>query len=122
MNGKIPRPWDSTNQLTLTDWHGNTVEIAATAAISMIFSVISVIKAVVEFNIFRVHIQVIESSMICDMLSLFDSPRLDSTADTMSQGSSHYICFSTHGTLNNSFVRGREHILCLSVLLRNQCE
>ena len=58
LNGKIPVPWHDSGRLSLTDWYGNQVHLPTTAAISLVFSVMSMVKAAIEFNIIRVHIQV----------------------------------------------------------------
>ena len=59
MNGKIPKPWDlESGGLVLKDWHGNAVYLPTVSGISLLFSIMSMIKAAIEFNIIRVHIQV----------------------------------------------------------------
>ena len=59
MNGKIPKPWNlEIGGLVLTDWHGNEIHLPTVSGISMLFSIMSMIKAAIEFNIIRVHIQV----------------------------------------------------------------
>lgn len=56
-NGKVPKPWAVTGSFKITDWSGNTVELPTTAAFSLFFSLLSMLKAAVEFNIIRVHIE-----------------------------------------------------------------
>jgi len=58
LNGKTPRPWDVTGHVTMSDWHDNQILLPTTAAFSLLFSFLSVIKALVDFNIMRVHIEV----------------------------------------------------------------
>ena len=50
---QVPKPWEETELIVITDWAGNEISIAATAVISLVFSAISIIKAVIEFNIWR---------------------------------------------------------------------
>ena len=58
LNGKIPKPWHAYGQITLIDWYGNELALPTTAVISLAFSILSMMKALIEFNIIRVHIQV----------------------------------------------------------------
>ena len=59
MNGKIPKPWmEDSEGLKLTDWNQNVIFLPTISGISLLFSVLSMIKAVIEFNIIRVHIEV----------------------------------------------------------------
>jgi len=48
----------------LTDWYGNTIYMPITASATLIFSVISIIKAAAELNIIRVHVQDVNN---CEM-------------------------------------------------------
>ena len=67
-NGKVPKPWVVTGSFSFTDWSGNTVELPTTAAFSLFFSALSMLKAAVEFNIIRVHIENIKD---CSKFSKF---------------------------------------------------
>ena len=59
MNGKIPKPWmEDSEGLKLTDWNQNVIFLPTISGISLLFSILSMIKAVIEFNIIRVHIEV----------------------------------------------------------------
>jgi hypothetical protein len=59
LNGKIPKPWSEDNDgLKLTDWHGNVLYLPTVSGISIVFSIMSMVKAAIEFNIIRVHIEV----------------------------------------------------------------
>lgn len=58
LNGKIGKPWEMTGYLNHLDWQGNAIYFPTTALISLIFSVLSMVKAAVEFNIIGVHIRV----------------------------------------------------------------
>ncbi len=57
LNGKIPKPWEDVGQVTIRDYYGNPLTLPTTAMISLAFSIASMLKSVVEFNIIRVHIQ-----------------------------------------------------------------
>ena len=57
VTGKVPKPWNVVDSVTITDiLTGNTVTLPTTGAVSIAFSVISILKAAVEFNIIHVHI------------------------------------------------------------------
>lgn len=58
LNGTIPKPWEDVGQLTIKDYYGNPLTLPTTAMISLAFSIMSMLKSVVEFTIVRVHIQV----------------------------------------------------------------
>ncbi len=61
MNGKMPLPWKHRGHLTLTDWWGNQIYLPTTAAVSLAFSVASIAKAIIYFNVIRVHIDEVSS-------------------------------------------------------------
>ena len=56
MNGIIPKPWTEFGIISFTDMIGNTFTLPTTSMFSMIFSVIHIFKALVEFNIVDVHV------------------------------------------------------------------
>ena len=56
MNGVIPRPWTDFGTYRFSDTEGNTFTLPTTSLISMIFSLLSMFKAIVEFNIVNVHV------------------------------------------------------------------
>jgi hypothetical protein len=59
LNGKIPKPWtDESLGLAIKDWHGNVIYLPTVSSISIAFSIMSMVKAAIEFNIIRVHIEV----------------------------------------------------------------
>lgn len=60
--GKIPKPWDEHGTLRIKDAQENTIILPTTAAISMIFSLVSMLKSIVSMNIFRVHIDDVDDS------------------------------------------------------------
>lgn len=62
LNGKIARPWEQVGSLTVRDWHGNELHLPTTAAISLTFSLASIAKAIIDFNIIRVHIEDVSSA------------------------------------------------------------
>ena len=57
LTGKIDVPW-APNWYQFKDWNGNPIYIPTTACFSLCFSVLAMIKAVVYFNIARVHVSV----------------------------------------------------------------
>ena len=56
MNGVIPKPWTDFGTYHFSDTKGNTFTLPTTSLISMIFSLLSMFKALVEFNIVNVHV------------------------------------------------------------------
>ena len=56
INGIIPRPWTDFGTYRFSDTEGNTFTLPTTSLISMIFSLLSMFKALVEFNIVNVHV------------------------------------------------------------------
>ena len=61
MNGIIPKPWTEFGIIGFTDMLGNTFSLPTTSMFSMIFSVIHIFKALVEFNIVDVHVSKVDS-------------------------------------------------------------
>ena len=57
LTGKIDYPW-APNWYQFKDWNGNSIYVPTTACFSLIFSVLAMIKAVIHFNIARVHVGV----------------------------------------------------------------
>ena len=57
LTGKIDYPW-APNWYQFKDWNGNSLYVPTTACFSLIFSVLAMIKAVIHFNIARVHVGV----------------------------------------------------------------
>ena len=63
VSGKIPKPWETAGTVQITDYlTGNTVTLPTSGAISIVFSIISLLKAAIEFNVFHVHIDSITDS------------------------------------------------------------
>ena len=60
--GKIPKPWTETGTFTFSDAYGNETTLPTVAALSMVFSALSMLKALVSFNILNVHICNVDSS------------------------------------------------------------
>ena len=54
--GKVPKPWDLTRDFVFSDSAGNSIYIPTTSTISLIFSVLSILKAIIEFNIQKLHV------------------------------------------------------------------
>ena len=80
--GKVPKPWNTTATVQITDiLTGNTLTLPTTGAISIIFSMISILKAAIEFNVFNVHMDYITNSemffqfirIICDHITFLIS-------------------------------------------------
>ena len=59
--GKIPKPWTETGTFTFSDAYGNETTLPTIATLSMVFSALSMLKALVSFNIINVHIQNVDS-------------------------------------------------------------
>ena len=57
LTGRIDYPWEP-NWYQFKDWNGNPINVPTTACFSLCFSVLAMIKAVVYFNIARVHVSV----------------------------------------------------------------
>ena len=56
LNGVILWDWNQVTNLTFTDPQGNTIYLPYTTSLCVCFSVVSILKALVDFNVFRVHI------------------------------------------------------------------
>ena len=56
LNGKIPKPWYVTGTFTYTDWGGNIHKLPTFTLVSLIFSIFSMLKSLVAFNIINIHI------------------------------------------------------------------
>ena len=56
MIGIIPKPWTDFGTLSFSDTKGNTFFLPQTSMFSMVFSVLSMLKALIEFNIINVHV------------------------------------------------------------------
>ena len=57
LSGKLEYPWKE-NWYNFKDWYGNPIYVPATVAFTMFFSILSMIKAVIYFNISKTHITV----------------------------------------------------------------
>lgn len=62
-SGKVIKPWDDDTVWSFTDLSGNKLSLPATATMSMTFSCISMFKAVIELNIFRIHIDDVDDTI-----------------------------------------------------------
>ena len=60
--GKIQKPWTECGTVTFSDAYGNETSMPTVAAFSMVFSTLSMIKAMISFNIINVHIRNVDSS------------------------------------------------------------
>ena len=60
--GKIQKPWTETGTTTFSDAYGNETTLPTVAAFSMVFSALSMLKALVSFNIINIHIQNVDNS------------------------------------------------------------
>ena len=58
ITGTIPLPWEKNAYIHLTDLYGNDIYIPTTTVFSLAFSLFSMIKAIVYFNIARIHVGV----------------------------------------------------------------
>ena len=56
MNGIIPKPWTDFRTTSFSDTKGNTFLLPQTSMIAIIFSLLSMFKALIEFNIVNVHV------------------------------------------------------------------
>ena len=84
ITGTIPLPWEKNAYIHLTDLYGNDIYIPTTTVFSLAFSLFSMIKAIVYFNIARIHVGVsnivhsrIFSIMKKKIYKLFSCIRLD---------------------------------------------
>ena len=69
--GKIQKPWTETGTTTFSDAYGNETTLPTVAAFSMVFSALSMLKALVSFNIINIHIQNVDSSKkLVDLISI----------------------------------------------------
>ena len=57
LTGKIDYPW-APNWYQFKDWNGNSIYVPTTACFSLVFSLLAMIKAVIHFNIARIHVGV----------------------------------------------------------------
>ena len=57
LTGRIDYPWEP-NWYQFQDWNGNPINVPTTACFSLCFSVLAMLKAVIYFNIARVHVSV----------------------------------------------------------------
>ena len=58
ITGLIPVPWEENATLKIKDLNGNLLYIPTTTVFSLTFSLFSMIKAIVYFNIARIHVGV----------------------------------------------------------------
>ncbi|TRY78671.1 hypothetical protein TCAL_11594 [Tigriopus californicus] len=75
LNGKIPAPFSLSETPPMTvDWHGNKISVPTISSISMIFSGLSIFKAIIQFNIINEHIRDISSmwSIVEIVVKIFD--------------------------------------------------
>ena len=56
--GLIPLPWEENSTLKIRDVYGNPIYIPTTTVFSLAFSLFSMIKAIIYFNIARIHVSV----------------------------------------------------------------
>ena len=69
ITGQIPLPWEENATLKIKDLNGNLVYIPTTTVFSLAFSLFSMIKAIVYFNIARIHVGV-SDKFGCTILDL----------------------------------------------------
>lgn len=62
MSGKVPFPWDKKQKVDIIDSAGNKLSLPASTSISLVLSLIHMIKTIVNLNIFRVHIDEIKNT------------------------------------------------------------
>ena len=60
LNGIIDLDWHKVSSIYFTDFQGNTIYLPFTASLCISFSIIMILKAVMEFNIHKVHIPVLK--------------------------------------------------------------
>ncbi len=61
LNGLVDLDWNAVSSLTFTDWEGNTIYLPFTSSLCIVFSVISILKATMEFNVMRMHVAEVSS-------------------------------------------------------------
>ena len=61
LNGVLDLGWDNLSSWTITDLEGNTISLQFTATLCIIFSVISILKSVVNFNVAKIHDSTLKS-------------------------------------------------------------
>ena len=61
LNGIIAIDWNELLYGSITDAQGNRIYLPYTASLCIIFSVISILKAILEFNVSRIHVNSMNS-------------------------------------------------------------
>ena len=54
---------DEEDTFVLEDWYGNKISLPTTTTMSLMFSTANMIKAVISFNVLRIHINVSENPL-----------------------------------------------------------
>ena len=61
--GKVPKPWETSGTITITDsLSNNSFTLPTFGALSIIFSALNIVKAMIELNISQVHVDKIGNS------------------------------------------------------------
>ena len=60
-NGVIKIKWNEIFSFSISDWQGNTIYLPMTASATLLFSIFSILKASLELNIIRVHVEEVSS-------------------------------------------------------------
>lgn len=58
ITGLIPLPWEESATVKIKDFYGNDIRFPTTTVFSLAFSLFSMIKAIIYFNIARIHVSV----------------------------------------------------------------
>ena len=61
LNGIIVIDWNQLVQLSFEDAQGNQIFLPYTASLCIMFSVVSILKAILEFNVSRMHVPAMKS-------------------------------------------------------------
>ena len=72
LNGVIVLDWNQISSLSFTDLEGNTIYLPYTASLNMFFSIISILKALLDFNVSIVHVKDILSSMCISIMTYLE--------------------------------------------------
>ena len=61
--GKVPKPWEKSGTITITDsLSNNSFTLPTFGALSIVFSALNIVKAMIELNISQVHVDKIGNS------------------------------------------------------------
>ena len=71
LNGIIELNWNQLSNLSVSDWQGNTLYLPFTPGLCITFSVISIVKAITEFNVSRIHVSPKSWKTFCQSIPIY---------------------------------------------------